>query len=66
MTPYGVLATGFVLVVVAMLAVQLLAVAGREPFRPFGEAVHVTLLGSVGRWVVLLCWLWIGFHFLAR
>jgi hypothetical protein len=66
MTPYTVIATGFTLVVTLMLAVQLLAKAGRAPFRPLDEALHAALLSTTGRWVVLAAWVWIGFHFLAR
>jgi hypothetical protein len=66
MTPYAVIATGFALVTALMLAVQLLAKAGRAPFRPLGEALHAALLSTTGRGVVLAAWLWIGFHFLAR
>ncbi|MDQ3765345.1 MAG: DUF6186 family protein [Actinomycetota bacterium] len=66
MTPYAVLATGFALVCALMLAMQLLAMAGWEPFRSLGEALHAAVVSATGRWVVLGVWLWIGFHFLAR
>ncbi|MGH4001785.1 MAG: DUF6186 family protein [Pseudonocardiaceae bacterium] len=66
MTPYGVIATGYAVVVGAMLAVQLLGMTGRRPFRPLGEVVHTMLCNRVGRWFMLVLWLWVGFHFLAR
>jgi hypothetical protein len=72
MNPYLVLATGFALVGAAMFAVEALARAGRGPFRTVGEALHTALLvrlgqwGSAGRWLTMLGWLWLGFHFLAR
>jgi hypothetical protein len=72
MTQYLVLAAGFVLVGVAMLGVEVLARAGRGSFRTIGEAVHTALLAGpgrwswAGRWLVSLCWLWLGFHLLAR
>jgi hypothetical protein len=65
-TPYGVIATGFTVVLGAMLAAQLLGVAGRWPLRPLGDVVHTALCHRAGRWVVLVLWLWVGFHFLAR
>ena len=65
-TPYAVIAVGFALVFAAMLVVQLLGMAGRQPFRPLGDVVHGVLRDHVGRWVVLVLWLWVGFHFLAR
>lgn len=66
MSPYAVIVAGFALLFGAMLAVQLLAVTGREPFRPLGDALHLALANRFGRWVVLVLWLWTGFHFLAR
>ncbi len=66
MTAYAVIAGGFTLVFAAMLAVQLLAVAGRGPFRPLGEAMQAALANPLGRWAVLILWLWTGYHFLAR
>ncbi|MGH3898744.1 MAG: DUF6186 family protein [Pseudonocardiaceae bacterium] len=66
MTPYCVIATGFAVVVGAMLAAQRLGVVGRWHFRPLGDAVHTVLRDRVGRWVVLVLWVWVGFHFLAR
>jgi hypothetical protein len=65
-TPYGVIATGFAVVLGATLAAQLLGMAGRRPFRPVGDVVHTVLRRRPGRWVVLVLWLWVGFHFLAR
>jgi hypothetical protein len=65
-TPYGVIATGFTVVLSAMLATQLLGMADRRPFRPLGAVVHNVLRHRAGRWVVLVLWLWVGFHFLAR
>jgi hypothetical protein len=72
MNPYLVLATGFALVGTAMVAVEAMARAGRGPFRTVGEAWHTALRvrvgrwGSAGRWLTMLGWLWLGFHFLAR
>lgn len=72
MIPYLVLAAGFALLGVTMLGVEVLARAGRGSFRTIGEALHTALLigpgwwSSAGRWLISLCWLWLGFHFLAR
>jgi hypothetical protein len=49
-----------------MLAAQLLGMAGQWHFRPLGDVVHTALRHRAGRWVVLMLWLWVGFHFLAR
>lgn len=66
MSPYAVIATGFVFVIVGMLAVHLAATAELRPFRRLGEASHAALATRFGTWAVLLLWLWTGFHFLAR
>ncbi|MGH3897574.1 MAG: DUF6186 family protein [Pseudonocardiaceae bacterium] len=66
MTPYSVIVTGFAVVVGAMLAAQLLGMANRWHLRPLGDVIHTVLRHQAGRWVVLVLWLWVGFHFLAR
>ncbi len=66
MTPYAVILAGFVALFTAMLAVDLLGRAGREPFRPLARVLEAVLAARGGRWLVWAAWLWIGFHFLAR
>lgn len=66
MTAYLVILGGFAGLLGAMLVVELLGRAGREPFRPVARALDVALVSRIGRWVVCGIWLWIGFHFLAR
>lgn len=66
MTPYGVIATGFAVLGGAILVAQLLGMGGRWCLRPLGDVVHTVLRHRGGRWVVLVLWLWAGFHFLAR
>jgi hypothetical protein len=65
-SPYAIIATGFGVVFGGMLAVELLARSGRGPFLPVAEALHAVLLVRLGRWLIMLGWLWTGFHFLAR
>ncbi|MHA6792627.1 DUF6186 family protein [Pseudonocardia bannensis] len=67
MTPFAVIAAGFVLTLAAMLAVEIAARrrTGPRP-RPMGEALHAALLHPITRWLTLAGWLWLGFHFLAR
>lgn len=66
MSPYAIIAIGFGVVFGGMLAVELLARYRRGPFRPVAEALHAVLLVRLGRWLIMLGWLWTGFHFLAR
>lgn len=65
-TPYSVILVGFVGLLVAALAVEALGRAGREPLRPLARVLEPALASPVGRWVVWVAWLWVGFHFLAR
>jgi len=65
-TPYGVILTGFLVLLAAGLAVELLGGAPREPFRPLARVLEAAMTWPGGRWVVVVAWLWIGFHFLAR
>ena len=66
MTPHAVVVAGFAALLVAGLLVEGLGRAGREPFRPLAPVVRAALGSVAGRWVVLLAWAWLGFHFLAR
>lgn len=65
-TPYLVILAGFAGLLGAMLAVEVLGRAGREPFRPVARVLEAALASRTGHWVVWGAWLWIGFHFLAR
>jgi hypothetical protein len=65
-TAHLVILVGFAGLLGAMLAVEVLGRAGREPFRPVAHVLEVTLASRTGRGVMWGAWLWIGFHFLAR
>lgn len=65
-TAYFVILVGFAGLLGAMLTVEVLGRAGREPFQPVARVLEAALASRIGRWVVWGAWLWIGFHFLAR
>lgn len=65
-TAHFVILVGFAGLLGAMLAMEVLGRAGREPFRPVARVLEAMLASRTGRWVVRGAWLWIGFHFLAR
>jgi hypothetical protein len=65
-TAYLVILVGFAGLLGAMLALEVLGWAGREPFRPVAWVLEAALASRTGRWMVWGAWLWIGFHFLAR
>lgn len=66
MSPYAVIATGFAVIFGSALLIDMVARHGWTRLRPAGEAAHAILRGRVGRWLLMLGWLWTGFHFLAR
>lgn len=65
-TPYLVILVGFVGLLTAMLAVEVLGRAGWEPFRPLARVLEAAVASRTGRWMAWGTWLWIGLHFLAR
>jgi hypothetical protein len=48
----------------AAVALQVLAVAGAVP--SVAEAISFLMRRPVGRWAVLLGWLWLGWHVFVR
>jgi hypothetical protein len=58
-------AAGFAVLLVAALALEAAARRGRGP-ATLGEAVGAAMRTTPGRVAVLLAWLWLGVHFLAR
>jgi Family of unknown function (DUF6186) len=56
---------GFVCLLVVGLAIEVHARLGLGPATA-GQAVGAAMRTTPGRAVVLLTWLWIGLHFLAR
>lgn len=66
MTPYLILALGFVAIFATMAAVDLAARRRRRSPEPLASALTAALRTPVWRVVVLGSWVWIGYHFLAR
>ncbi|MCZ2860732.1 DUF6186 family protein [Blastococcus sp. VKM Ac-2987] len=58
-------AAGFLGLLVAGLAIDICARLGLGPATA-GQALGAAMRTTPGRAVVLLTWLWIGVHFLAR
>lgn len=57
--------TGFAALLIAALALEVAARRGAGPATA-AQAVAAALRSTPGRVVVLLVWLWLGVHFLAR
>jgi hypothetical protein len=65
-TPYAVLLGGYVGLLAAALAVDVLGRARFEPFRPLALVLEAALAERMTRWLIWIAWAWLGFHFLAR
>jgi uncharacterized protein DUF6186 len=54
-------------VVLALLAVALaLPTRGRRPYASPTAVVATIMSHPAGRWIVLLLWMWVGWHFFVR
>jgi Family of unknown function (DUF6186) len=65
-TPYAVLLGGYVGLLAAALAIDVLGRARVEPFRPLAPVLEAALAQRMTRWLIWIGWAWLGFHFLAR
>jgi hypothetical protein len=66
MTPYRVIALGFLAILAAMVAVDLAGRRRDEGPEPLATALTAGLRTPLRRAAVLGCWVWVGYHFLAR
>jgi hypothetical protein len=66
MTPYRILAAGFLGILAAAAVADLVARRHHRGLAPLVTALTAALRTPAGRVVVLGAWVWIGFHFLAR
>ena len=65
MTSFGLTVLGFVLVTTAMLVLQATA-RRRESWPQIGDVFSVLVNRSAGRFLILLGWWWLGWHFFVR
>jgi Family of unknown function (DUF6186) len=66
MTAYQVIVGGFLVILGAMAAVDLVGRRRRRSPEPLASALTAALRTPMWRVVVLGWWVWIGYHFLAR
>lgn len=66
MTPRALIAAGFAVLVLLVIAVDRLARRPSSTVRPFGDVISAVMSSRAGRIVLLGSWLWTGWHFLAR
>jgi hypothetical protein len=58
--------TGFVCVVSALVALEIIARRGTNRIPTVGEWLGYLMRARAGRLLVLLGWLWLGWHYFAR
>lgn len=66
MTPRTAIVAGFATILAVVIATDLLARRPRSAFRPLGVVLAAALRTRAARLAVLVAWLWVGWHFLAR
>lgn len=66
MTSRDITIAGYVLVLAAGLAVQLLAKRPRAGIPPLGDVLTRIMRTRTGRVGILVAWAWLGLHFFAR
>ena len=66
MTSHEVTIAGYLVVLAAIAALQLLATRTRVPVPSLGELLTRAMRSRTGRVGVLVAWAWIGLHFFAR
>ncbi|MHB8289799.1 MAG: DUF6186 family protein [Acidimicrobiales bacterium] len=48
------------------VGLEILARFTKNGFLTTGQVLHYVMRSTVGRWVVLLGWMWVGWHFFVR
>ncbi len=66
MTPRAAVIAGFAAILLLAVAVDLVARRPGSRVQPLSATLAAALRSRGGRVAVLGCWLWLGWHFLAR
>lgn len=66
MNSHDVTITGYVLVLLAAVGLQLAATRTRAPVPPLGAVLSRIMRTRTGRVGVLVAWAWLGLHFFAK
>ncbi|HZD79208.1 MAG TPA: DUF6186 family protein [Actinomycetota bacterium] len=68
MGPYEVIGTvGWVVILGAIAAWEVATLVHHDPRTPtMGDVVRFFLRPTVGRWLLFVVWLWLGWHFFIR
>jgi hypothetical protein len=65
MTGQGVILGGYVVLLLTAVALSVLA-RGHRRYASATAFVATVMSRPVGRWLVLLLWMWVGWHFFVR
>jgi hypothetical protein len=66
MNSHDVTITGYVVIVLAAIGLQLAATRTRAPVPPLGAVLSRIMRTRTGRVGVLVAWAWLGLHFFAK
>ena len=66
MSSHDITIAGYLAVLLAAVALQVLAARTQGPIPPLGDLLTRTMRSRTGRVGVLVAWAWLGLHFFAR
>ena len=66
MSSHDITIAGYLAVLLAAVALQVLAVRTQGPIPPLGDLLTRIMRSRTGRVGVLVAWAWLGLHFFAR
>ncbi|HTT51807.1 MAG TPA: DUF6186 family protein [Streptosporangiaceae bacterium] len=66
MNSHDVTITGYVLILLAAVGLQLAATRARSPVPPLGAVLSRIMRTRTGRVGMLVAWAWLGLHFFAK
>ena len=58
--------TGWIVIGVAVTAAELAGFLSKGRFPSFGDVLAFLMRTRIGRWFVLIGWLWLGWHLFVR
>jgi hypothetical protein len=66
MTERVITIAGFAAVIIALFGLEILARRKNSPIPTLGELLGYAMRPRAGRFLILLGWLWLGWHFFSR
>lgn len=66
MTSRAITIAGFAVVIVALVTLEILGRRNNSPIPKLGEVLGYAMRPKAGRLLILVGWLWLGWHFFAR